>query len=257
MRFSRLLGVAACAPVLATGFATDAGAQTAAPCDPAIEPAVEFAGLPERVPIGKTETFGFQRTFATQLRAVGPYNVEMADQRNRVFFNGQAAHLRARFWIRLVFEERFNNVTFTYREIDDASGATCEREISQRVYAEQLILFPGRCTSGLRQRPRSVVVACGDGNLQLRRMRWRSWNRRVTRGRGTALINDCIPYCAEGSFHRVPIQVRLDKPKRCRFVQRYVYTRMTYRYLRRPSWLRSGSATVPWPCRLYDPDLPF
>jgi hypothetical protein len=67
------------------------------------------------------------------------------------------------------------------------------------------------------------------------------------RGRGRALYNDCQPNCAAGHFHSAPVRVRLFRPRRCRNIQRYVYTRLKYRI----SKGGPNRATVPFPCTIY------
>jgi hypothetical protein len=132
-----------------------------------------------------------------------------------------------------------------------STGFTIRYRINARV------LFPALCVQRLRARPRNVVVACGDGNFQLRGMRWRGWHRRSTVGRGTGLANDCTPYCAVGRFHRRPIKVRLSRVRYCSNIARYVYTRLTYRWTRgAPPGGRRSRGSSPFPCSLYDiPDF--
>ena len=48
-----------------------------------------------------------------------------------------------------------------------------------------------------------------------------------------ARINDCLPDCADGAFHRAPIAVRLTRLRRCRGAKLYGYTRLSWRYLGR------------------------
>jgi hypothetical protein len=77
-----------------------------------------------------------------------------------------------------------------------------------------------------RQRPSHIVVACGDGNLQLEGVRWSRWGGTVAVGHGRALFNDCTPYCAVGKFHRAPATVRLSQPRYCSSADHYVYRKL-------------------------------
>jgi hypothetical protein len=71
--------------------------------------------------------------------------------------------------------------------------------------------------------------------------------------RGTALANDCVPYCAKGRFHRLPVSVKVYSRKYCGNIERYVYTRLRYRIRGRlPRWLGRRTGAAPFPCRMYD-----
>ena len=64
-------------------------------------------------------------------------------------------------------------------------------------------------------RPRSIVVACADGNFYLTGIRWSTWGSARAAGAGTGHQNDCTPNCAAGHFHTYPAMVTLTKPKSC------------------------------------------
>jgi hypothetical protein len=175
----------------------------------------------------------------------------MVNHRGRTFFRGTSELPAVAY---LVFEPGSRHAVISAEATEVAlDDSRCTRTIWERVRALNRVYFPSRCVN-LSYRPRSVIVACGDGNFGLRRMRWRGWNRRVVRGRGTGLLNDCSPFCAEGHFHPLPVRVLLSGRGRCPNADRYVYTRLRYRFTRRPSWnpqLRRGGR-VPFPCRLLD-----
>jgi hypothetical protein len=80
--------------------------------------------------------------------------------------------------------------------------------------AAERVYFPSHCNN-LAFRPRTVIVACGDGNFQLRKMHWRRWNRHTALGSGLGYVNDCQPACYLGHFHYYPVTVRLYEPHRC------------------------------------------
>jgi hypothetical protein len=58
------------------------------------------------------------------------------------------------------------------------------------------------------------------------------------------MVNDCVPYCALGHFSFRPVRVRLWRRKRCGDIERYAYTRLSYR-------LRGRSSTVSFPCKAF------
>jgi len=74
-----------------------------------------------------------------------------------------------------------------------------------------LVNFCGGATS----RPSTFVVACGDGNYQLRGLHWRTWGARIATATGWAHINDCVPYCAAGRFHSYPVRLRASRRADC------------------------------------------
>ncbi|MFF9349394.1 hypothetical protein [Streptomyces sp. NPDC014734] len=69
------------------------------------------------------------------------------------------------------------------------------------------------CLAHARVRPGDFLIACGDGNNRLVSLRWTHWGSRSAVGSGLDAVNDCVPYCAAGTFHTYPVEVRLDRPK--------------------------------------------
>jgi len=216
------------------------------PC-PDSAAAAHFVELPARAPVGAPQIFYIEE--GRQYSATGAFKVRMVNDRGRQFFSGAAEPVLDRLYIRLDWGNRFATI-FAVGTVEDTDGNTCRAEISKRIRAINRAYFPGRCYD-VRYKPRNVVIACGDGNLQLRRMRWRGWNRKVARGDGIALYNDCIPYCAAGRLHRIRVRVRLSGRRRCPQVGRYVYTKLNYRFPRRPIGSSRTRGSAPFPCRLY------
>jgi hypothetical protein len=69
------------------------------------------------------------------------------------------------------------------------------------------------CQGARQTKPRTYVLACGDGNNYLTGLRWTAWRAGSATARGTDVANDCVPYCAAGHFHSYPASVVLDRPK--------------------------------------------
>jgi hypothetical protein len=65
-------------------------------------------------------------------------------------------------------------------------------------------------------KPSKILIACGDGSLYMTGMHWSSWGRKVASGHGTAHLNDCIPFCAAGHFHKYAARIRLTSAHYCR-----------------------------------------
>jgi hypothetical protein len=227
-----------------------ATAADVAPCDPATPAALKFVDLPGKLVIGHEQDFGVDETHATGTDVRGPVELRMVNDRGRIFSHASPYDPGdALFYLTLELGTRWARVTAKFTEVF-SDGRACQRALTKTVRAVTRIYFPSRCLNP-GYKPRSIIVACGDGNFFLTGLRWLGWNRRVTRSRGTAHANDCIPYCAAGHFHPYPVKVVLSRRKLCHNVDRYVYTRLDYRYLRRPrGWRANGWA--PFPCSIYD-----
>jgi hypothetical protein len=94
----------------------------------------------------------------------------------------------------------------------------------------------------LLHRPRSIMIACGDGNFWVGALHWKTWTAGGASATGTAHANDCDPYCAAGHFHIYPVAVTLTSAKTCG--GRSEYTKLAWRFATtKPQGPRSGSTT--------------
>jgi hypothetical protein len=88
-------------------------------------------------------------------------------------------------------------------------------------------VFAPDCSGRPHYRPRSIIVACGDGNLQLLRLRWSGWTTKVATAAGVFHWNDCKPACYLGHFHsRSGAHVKLFRVTWCRSKRFLQFTRM-------------------------------
>ncbi|MCX4539454.1 hypothetical protein [Streptomyces sp. NBC_01565] len=69
------------------------------------------------------------------------------------------------------------------------------------------------CFSKAHVQPDEYLLACGDGNNRLVRLRWDKWGPQSATASGVDMVNDCRPYCAAGRFHPYPVTVTLSNPK--------------------------------------------
>jgi hypothetical protein len=201
-----------------------------------------FSGLPSRVPFGREQVFSTDYD-SLDWSVVGRVAYGMADARTgKPFFEDTGGELVDLF-VQLnigdapvVVSARFTQERET-ESIDAATGApvfgtvTCTQTISRTVTGFRHFLLAD-CDK-LRYRPRNLVIACGDGNFQLRRLHWRSWNRASVRGTARAMLNDCIPYCARGRFHSIRARVKAYRLRVCRRgngAEGYHYTRLRITY---------------------------
>jgi hypothetical protein len=106
-------------------------------------------------------------------------------------------------------------------------------------------LFPANCDKPT-YKPTRIVVACGDGNNRLARIRWESYGTDAASGTATAVVNDCEPNCAAGEFHRFHAVVTLNKPKDCgRYMQ---FTRLVERFTGEQPDSTGSKVTERFPC---------
>ena len=68
------------------------------------------------------------------------------------------------------------------------------------------------CLGHPQVRPGRFTLACADANDYLTGLAWKSWGPRLASATGVQAVNDCVPYCAAGHFHRYPVDVVLWNP---------------------------------------------
>ncbi|MFF4401033.1 hypothetical protein [Streptomyces sp. NPDC001480] len=96
--------------------------------------------------------------------------------------------------------------------------------------------------------PSAFILACGDGNSRLAKMRWSEWGPMSATAMGVNLVNDCKPYCAAGRFHAYAVAVRLDRPepsKKHPQLQHFTRITLTYTGNSRPEGF-PRVVTYPW-----------
>jgi hypothetical protein len=69
------------------------------------------------------------------------------------------------------------------------------------------------CLGHPQVRPGRFTLACADANDYLTGLAWKSWGPRLASATGVQAVNDCVPYCAAGHFHRYPVDVVLWRPE--------------------------------------------
>ncbi|MDQ6745896.1 MAG: hypothetical protein M3Z27_07795 [Actinomycetota bacterium] len=81
-----------------------------------------------------------------------------------------------------------------------------------------------------RYKPRTLIIACGDGGILLEQLRWSRWTRTRASGSGLEAVNDCSPDCARGHFHRTPATVTLSRPISCRGQRHRLFDLLSIRF---------------------------
>ncbi len=107
-------------------------------------------------------------------------------------------------------------------------------------------LFPTDCQH-LARRPPAILIACGDGNNRMERIRWKHWGSNRASGVGVDYANDCKPYCAAGHFHRFQARITLERPRYCAAHRVRQFTRLVL-YFPRGTPVSGRSMRVSFPC---------
>ena len=70
------------------------------------------------------------------------------------------------------------------------------------------VYAPKDCTTP-KVEPKSILLACGDAGIELRKMGWDTWNTAKAKGQGKVFIQNCDPSCAEGGVDKYRVKVTL------------------------------------------------
>ncbi len=95
-------------------------------------------------------------------------------------------------------------------------------------------------TAGPSVEPRTIVLACGDGNASLTGLIWSSWTKTTAAAAGEYTHNTCTPDCANGTFVTVPATIRLGYPMETGAGPEFAMISYTYANSAAPS----GSSTM-------------
>jgi hypothetical protein len=133
-----------------------------------------------------------------------------------------------------------------------ATPTATARTSATTLYAERTVIVD--CQGRGDVRPGSFTLACADGNDALTGLTWTSWGPKLASSYGTQVMNDCIPYCAAGHFHRYPVLVVLwgaaawhGHPGALRYAQMtLIYTGARPQVYNGHRWVK-GPATVTTP----------
>jgi hypothetical protein len=80
-------------------------------------------------------------------------------------------------------------------------------------------------------RPKTYILTCADGYVQLDRLAWTSWTPGLASATGTLIKNTCTPSCVAGHFRSYPVLVILwGKAAVKNHPGEHCYTRMTLIY---------------------------
>ena len=91
------------------------------------------------------------------------------------------------------------------------------------------------------------MLACGDGNFGLRKLRWIGWGSPRAAATGVAYANDCKPSCAAGHFHTYRAVIVVDGTQRCGGTTEY--RRLTIAFVGPSPYPKAKPADLAYPLR--------
>jgi hypothetical protein len=128
-----------------------------------------------------------------------------------------------------------------------ACAALLAGAIATTALAGHKVFFPSACTN-VRYKPKHLIAACGDAGLRVTGISWSHYGQKSAHGNGTAATNTCKPNCAAGNFEKDPAAVKLFRPRLCKALGIFLFTRLTVVYTStRPAGFPK-STTFPFPC---------
>jgi hypothetical protein len=92
--------------------------------------------------------------------------------------------------------------------LNGAASATTASSAGR--FSERTVVL--NCQGHAQVRPGRITLACADFNDYLTGLAWKSWGPKLASATGVQNLNDCVPYCAAGHFHRYPVNVVLWHP---------------------------------------------
>jgi hypothetical protein len=95
-------------------------------------------------------------------------------------------------------------------------------------HSTKVSLVDSNCYAKGQARPARIVLACGDGNAVAEHLTWQKWTGQSAIGRGDLRGNDCVPDCAQGTFHNYPARFTLSETVVA--AGRNYFTRVTIRF---------------------------
>jgi hypothetical protein len=206
-------------------------------CAPGAPSALAFSGLPDRAPYGATTRFRVVASGDGGLALVGPIRVRMTVEGETVGRFEDVAPSTA-LVVRLEPGQKALTVQARFAQAEAPGGLTCAHSIAVRVLGVSRIVLPPLCGAGA-YRPPTVVLHCGERNLELRHLKWRHWNRPTATARGVLAHGACLsctggafrPYASGGLGRSYTVHVRAYRVRRCGSDHgRYRYTRLRISY---------------------------
>jgi hypothetical protein len=90
------------------------------------------------------------------------------------------------------------------------NGAASATTSSAGVFSKRTVVLD--CQGHAQVRPGRFTLACADANDYLTGLTWKTWGPKLASATGVQALNDCVPYCAAGHFHRYRVDAVLRRP---------------------------------------------
>lgn len=65
------------------------------------------------------------------------------------------------------------------------------------------------CVDDYVVKPAGIILTCADGGISIEKIVWRDWSVNTASGSGLYVYNDCDPDCADGTYHKVQVELSL------------------------------------------------
>jgi len=103
------------------------------------------------------------------------------------------------------------------------------------------------CLGKPRVRPAEIVLACGDANFGVRKLRWTGWGESFAAATGVAYANDCTPDCAAGHMHTYQAVIVVSGTQHCAGTT--AYRRIAVAFIGPSPYPRSKAGDLIYPAR--------
>lgn len=214
-----------------------AAAQTPSPtaCAPGTPQGLNTFGLTSRLPYGTRHNFRIDDT-DLGWKAEGDVTLQLIVGTRTD--GEQVFNIGDRVFVRLALDNPGSVVRLSYmqRNADaentgaaPADSTLCRQTLDRRVSGFREV-YVSECFR-LKYRPRGYVVTCGDAGYRMGLLHWTNWNGDRAHGAGTTRVNDCIPFCAGGTYHDYRVRLTAYRLRFCstgRKPMQYTRLRITY-----------------------------
>ena len=99
--------------------------------------------------------------------------------------------------------------------------------------------------------PREIILTCADGGEFVKSVDWVYWGQTSAVGEATVSVNDCDPFCYQGTYINYPAVVLLDRVQTNGSGPQFSHMVVSYQD-KGPT----ARKIEDWPLYLYDPSNP-
>jgi hypothetical protein len=78
----------------------------------------------------------------------------------------------------------------------------------------QLRVYVSNCQKQV-YKPKTITVFCADDGVFIKKIKYSAYTAKIARGKGTAVVNLCVPNCAAGKLKNYAVRLTLSKVSQC------------------------------------------